>query len=180
MEGTQTGFEKIIANCRSVFVLKLGDYGPSWRVMRPNTVNDQLLIKAQRIREIETTKVNMVGDSIESELVAIINYAIIGIIQLKLGFADSIDKTNDEVKALYDEVAQESEKLMLMKNHDYGEAWRSMDCESFTDIILTKIFRNKSIMAHNNATAVSEGCDANFFDIINYAVFYLINSSGSK
>ena len=152
------------------------DYGPSWRIMRPQTVNDQLFIKAKRIREIEMTGVNLVGESVETEMMAIVNYSIIGLIQLYEGFADSVDMPAEKAIELYDHYAKEARELMLRKNHDYGEAWREMLPSSLTDIILTKINRNKSIAANDNHTLISEGADGNYFDMLNYAVFYLIKA----
>ncbi|MBQ0119224.1 MAG: DUF1599 domain-containing protein [Bacteroidales bacterium] len=171
---TAEEFDIITARCRKIYTLKMKDYGPSWRIMRPQTVNDQLFIKAKRIREIETTGVNLVGESIDGELMAIVNYAIIGIIQLTEGYADSVDMTAEHATELYDKWMGEAKALMLRKNHDYGEAWRDMFPASLTDIILTKINRNKSIAANDNKTLISEGCDGNYFDMLNYAVFYLI------
>lgn len=177
---TNAEYDQVITKARSIFVLKMKDYGPSWRIMRPQTVNDQLYIKAKRVREIEMTGENMVGESVEGEMYAIVNYSLIGIIQLRHSFSDDVDMTADEATRLYDTYAREAKELMQRKNHDYGEAWREMYPSSLTDIILTKINRNKSIAAHNNITLVSEGCEGNYFDMLNYAVFYLIKSSGSK
>lgn len=180
MADTVKQFDQITAQCRRVFVLKMKDYGPSWRIMRPQTVNDQLFIKAKRIREIETTGVNLVGDSIDGELMAIINYSVIGLIQLSEGYADCVDMTAERATELYDHYIAEAKSLMLRKNHDYGEAWRDMYGTSLTDIILTKINRNKSIAANDNKTLVSEGCEGNYFDMLNYAIFYLIQRSEEK
>ena len=180
MNNTNTAYDQIVAQCRRVYVLKMKDYGPSWRIMRPQTVNDQLFIKAKRIREIEMTGENLIGDSVESEMMAIVNYAVIGLIQLREGFADSVDMTPERATELYDSYMQEAKELMTRKNHDYGEAWRDMFAPSLTDIILTKINRNKSIAANDHQTLVSEGCDGNYFDMINYAVFYLIKAAESK
>lgn len=174
---TSEQYDQILTRCRRVYVLKMQDYGPSWRIMRPQTVNDQLFIKAKRVREIETTGVNMVGESIEGEMMAIVNYAIIGLIQLREGFSDSVDMSADRATELYDRYAREAKELMQRKNHDYGEAWRDMFPASLTDIILTKINRNKSIAANDNKTLISEGVDGNYFDMLNYAVFYLIKLS---
>lgn len=171
---TNEGFDQVVAECRRIYILKMKDYGPAWRIMRPQTVNDQLFIKAKRIREIEMTGVNMVGDSVESEMMAIINYSLIGLIQLREGFEDSVTMSQERAIELYDAYAQEAKELMLRKNHDYGEAWRDMFPSSLTDIILTKINRNKSIAANDNQTLISEGADGNYFDMINYAIFYLI------
>ncbi|MBO4621577.1 MAG: DUF1599 domain-containing protein [Paludibacteraceae bacterium] len=167
-------YDRVIGDCRKMYVLKMKDYGPSWRIMRPQTVNDQLFIKAKRIRTIETTGVNMVGEDVRGELIAIVNYSIMGLIQLEKDYADSVDMSQEEALALYDKYAEEAKQLMLRKNHDYGEAWRDMLPSSLTDIILTKINRNKQIAANDNRTLISEGADGNYFDMINYAVFYLI------
>ena len=177
MADTLKQYDEVIAKCRHIYVLKMKDYGPSWRIMRPQTVNDQLFIKAKRIREIETTGVNLVGDSIDGELMAIINYSVIGLIQLYKGYSDTVDMSAEEATTLYDKYIAEAKDLMLRKNHDYGEAWRDMFGTSLTDIILTKINRNKSIAANDNKTLISEGCDGNYFDMLNYAVFYLIQRS---
>ena len=174
MTKTERQFDKVIQDCRNIFVKKMKDYGPSWRIMRPQTINDQLFIKAKRVREIEQTGVNMVGESIEGEMMAIVNYSIIGLIQLFEGYADSVDMTAERAIELYDHYMEEAKALMLKKNHDYGEAWRDMFASSLTDIILTKINRNKQIAANDNQTLISEGVDGNYFDMLNYAVFYLI------
>jgi hypothetical protein len=176
---TNAEYDRVIAKARQIFVLKMKDYGPSWRIMRPQTVNDQLFIKAKRVREIEMTGENLVGESVEGEMYAIVNYAIIGIIQLRKGFSDDVDMSSEEATRLYDTYATEAKELMQRKNHDYGEAWREMFPSSLTDIILTKINRNKSIAANNNVTLISEGCEGNYFDMLNYAVFYLIKAAGS-
>lgn len=171
---TEQQFDAVVAECRQIFILKMKDYGPSWRIMRPQTVNDQLFIKAKRIRTIETTGVNLVGDSIKGELMAIVNYAIIGLIQLEHHYADSVDMTNEQALELYDNYLKQAKDLMMNKNHDYGEAWRDMESTSFTDIIFTKINRNKSIAENDEKTLISEGSDGNYFDMINYAIFGLI------
>lgn len=174
MSKTEEQFDSITAQCRTTFILKMKDYGPSWRIMRPQTVNDQLFIKAKRIRTIETTGENRVGDDIRGELMAIVNYSIIGLIQLECHYADAVDMTREHALELYDKYLAQAKKLMLDKNHDYGEAWRDMASTSLTDIILTKINRNKSIAAHDEKTLVSEGSGGNYFDMLNYAVFALI------
>ena len=177
---TAEQYDEVIARCRRVYVLKMKDYGPSWRIMRPQTVNDQLFIKAKRVREIETTGVNLVGESIEGEMMAIVNYSVMGLIQLREGYADSVDMTAERATELYDRYTREAKELMLRKNHDYGEAWRDMFPSSLTDIILTKINRNKAIAANDNKTLISEGADGNYFDMLNYAVFYLIKLSDNN
>ena len=131
--------------CRALFEKKLHDYGASWRILRPSSLTDQLFIKAKRIRSLEIKKESLVGDGIRPEFVALINYGIVGLIQLEKGFADTVDITNDEAMALYDRHANEALQLMLKKNHDYDEAWRSMRVSSYTDFILTKIERVKEI-----------------------------------
>ncbi len=174
MEDTKTQFEKALAICRDLFVKKLKDYGASWRVMRPSSLTDQIFIKAKRIRTLETTGVAMVDEDIRGELIGIINYGLIVLIQLDKGYADVVDMTGDEALKLYDRFSQETLELMLRKNHDYNEAWRDMRPSSYTDFILTKINRAKEIESHNGRTLVSEGVESNFMDIINYAVFGLI------
>ena len=174
MKDTRKEYEEVIAACRRIYTLKMKDYGPSWRIMRPQTVNDQLFIKAKRIRTIETTGVNLVGDDVRGELMAIINYSVIGLIQLREGFADSTDMSAAQATELYDSYTNEALELMMRKNHDYGEAWRDMLPSSLTDIILTKINRNKQIADNDGKTLISEGAEGNYFDMLNYAVFYLI------
>ena len=171
---TDEQYDAVVARCRKIFVLKMKDYGPSWRIMRVQTVNDQLFIKAKRVREIEMTGENRVGEDIAGEMMAIVNYSVIGLIQLQEGFSDGVDMSSERATELYDKYIAEAKDLMKRKNHDYGEAWREMYSTSLTDIILTKINRNKSIAAHNHQTLVSEGCAGNYFDMLNYAVFYLI------
>ncbi len=174
MKDTRSQFEHVIALCRDLFVKKLHDYGPSWRIMRPGSVTDQIFIKANRIRSIETKGVNLVGEDIRSEFIAIVNYGIIGLIQLEEGYGDPADMTVEEAIARYDRFAQEALELMMTKNHDYDEAWRSMRVSSYTDLILMKIFRTKQIESLEGDTLVSEGIDANYMDMINYSVFGLI------
>lgn len=167
-------FKEVLRSCRELFKKKLYDYQASWRILRPSSLTDQLFIKAKRIRSIEITGENLVGEDVLSEFVALINYGIIGLIQLDKGFVDTIDVDNDEALALYDKYANMAFELMLKKNHDYGEAWRDMRVSSFTDIILTKLQRIKEIEDHKGKTLVSEGIDANYIDIINYAIFSVI------
>ena len=171
---TEKQFKETLEGCRTLFAKKLHDYNASWRMLRPSSLTDQLLIKARRIRSIEVKGKAMVEDDIRSEFVALINYGIVGLIQLEKGFADSVDITNDEALALYDKYASEALQLMLRKNHDYDEAWRMMRVSSYTDFILTKIERVKEIENLGGGTLVSEGIDANYMDIINYSVFVVI------
>lgn len=174
MNDTNKQFDQIFAICRDLFEKKLKDYGPSWRIMRPVSVTDQIFIKANRIRSLETKGVNKVGEGINPEFIAIVNYGIIGLIQLELGFSDTTDITPEQAMALYDKYMTKTKELMYAKNHDYGEAWRSMRISSYTDLILMKIYRTKQIENLNGVTLVSEGIDANYMDMINYAVFGLI------
>ena len=160
--------------CRTLFEKKLHDYGASWRILRPSSLTDQLFIKAKRIRSLEIKKVSLVDEGILPEFIALINYGIVGLIQLEKGFADSVDIDVNEAMALYDRHAKEALELMLRKNHDYDEAWRNMRVSSYTDFILTKIQRVKEIEDLDGDTLVSEGIDANYMDIINYAVFGVI------
>jgi len=171
---TSEQFDKSIEICRSVFEKKLADYGASWRIMRPQSVTDQIFIKATRIRQIETTGVKKVADGIFSELAGIVNYAIIGLIQLEFGYTENVDMTASEALARYNRFALAAKNLMLAKNHDYNEAWRLMRPQSYTDMILTKINRIKTIENNEGETLASEGIDANYFDILNYAVFGMI------
>ena len=177
MKDTKQQFEHVIAICRDLFAKKLHDYGAAWRIMRPSSVTDQIFIKANRIRSIETKGVTMVDEGIRSEFMAIVNYGIIGLIQLELGYAETDDMTEARALELYDQYAKQALELMLAKNHDYDEAWRSMRVSSYTDFILTKIQRVKEIEDIAGATLVSEGIDANYMDIINYAVFGAIKMS---
>lgn len=177
---TEKQFKETLEGCRTLFAKKLHDYNASWRMLRPSSLTDQLLIKARRIRSIEVKGKAMVEDDIRSEFVALINYGIVGLIQLEKGFADSVDITNDEALTLYDKYASEALQLMLRKNHDYDEAWRSMRVSSYTDLILTKIERIKEIEDLHGQVLVSEGIDANYMDVINYAVFGAIKLKESE
>ena len=173
-EKTNAQFESAVAECRELFAQKLHDYRASWRILRPSSLTDQLFIKAKRIRSLEIKKESLVGEGIRPEFVALINYGIVGLIQLEKGFVDEVDMNNDDALKLYDRHAHEALELMKRKNHDYDEAWRGMRVSSYTDLILTKIERIKEIENLSGATLVSEGIDANLMDIINYAVFALI------
>lgn len=174
---TEDQFKAIISECRSLFEKKLHDYGASWRILRPSSLTDQLFIKAKRIRSLEIKKESLVGEGIRPEFIALINYGIIGLIQLSHGFSDTVDMQPDEALALYDKYVDDALQLMIRKNHDYDEAWRSMRVSSYTDFILTKIERIKEIENIGGDTLVSEGIDANYMDIINYAVFGAIKLS---
>jgi Nucleotide modification associated domain 1 len=167
-------YDKVIEACRDTFMKKTADYGTSWRVYRTISIADQIYIKAKRIRTIQEKKQQKIGDGIQSEFEGILNYAIIGLIQLEIGNDETEQLPVTEVKALYDKIAAEAKKLMTDKNHDYGEAWREMSQESFADLVMAKLLRIKQIISNEGITVASEGIDANFFDIINYAVFALI------
>lgn len=171
---TKQQFEQVMAECRDLFAKKLHDYGAAWRIMRPVSVTDQIYIKANRIRSLEVKGVSLVDEGVYPEFMAVVNYGIIGLIQLELGFADHEDLTPEQALEFYDKYAHATLDLMLKKNHDYDEAWRSMRISSYTDLILMKIYRTKQIEALQGATLVSEGVDANYMDMINYAVFGLI------
>ncbi len=171
---TNAQFEQAVGACRAIFEAKLADYGPSWRIMRPEAITDQIFIKAKRIRSLQIKGCSAVGEGIYPEFVAIVNYGIIGIIQLRHGFADTKDIANAQALDWYDEIAKSALELMKAKNHDYDEAWRSMRVASYDDIILTKLQRVKEIEDHAGHTEVSEGIESNYLDIINYAVFALI------
>ena len=176
MKETSQQFQHVIALCRDLFAKKLHDYGAAWRIMRPCSVTDQIFIKANRIRSIEVKGVAMVDEGIRSELIGIVNYGIVALIQLELGYVDRVDLSPEAALAQYDRQAKASLELMLAKNHDYDEAWRSMRTSSYTDLILMKIYRTKQIESLQGQTLVSEGVAANYMDMINYAVFGLIKS----
>lgn len=174
MPDTKEQFELVIAQCREIFEKKLRDYKPSWRIMRPESVTDQIFIKANRIRSLETKGVSKIDEGIRPEFMAIVNYGVIGLIQLELGFADTVDITNEEALSLYDKHITTTKELMYAKNHDYDEAWRLMRISSYTDLILTKIYRIKQIESQGGQTLISEGIDSNYMDMVNYALFGLI------
>lgn len=171
---TNSQFEQVLEMCRGLFCSKMQDYGPSWRIMRPQSLTDQIFIKAKRIRSIETKGVALIDDDIQSELIGIVNYGIIALIQLKHGYSDTVDVDAGWAIREYDIQANAALELMKRKNHDYDEAWRGMRTMSYTDFILTKVNRTKEIESHSGRTVVSEGIDANYLDMINYAVFGLI------
>ena len=174
MKDTNKQFEYIISVCRDLFAKKLQDYGAAWRIMRPSSVTDQIFIKANRIRSIEVKGVTLVDEGIRPEFMAIVNYGIIGLIQLERGYSEADDMSVEEALEYYDKYARKALDLMIAKNHDYDEAWRLMRISSYTDLILMKIYRTKRIESHAGQTLVSEGIDANYMDMINYSVFGLI------
>lgn len=173
MEKTISQYQEQIQKCRDLFEQKNKDYGTSWRILRPTSVTDQILIKALRIRSIEEKKENKVGESIHDEFIGIYNYGIIGLMQLKY-WNDEREFSFDEIMNMYDKELNETKELMLKKNHDYGEAWREMRVSSLTDLILMKLNRTKQIENNNGQTIVSEGIDANYRDMMNYSIFALI------
>ena len=174
MSNTDKQYDQAAAICRDVFCKKMKDYGASWRIIRTRSVTDQIYIKANRIRSIEIKGVNKVGDDIKSELIAIVNYGIIGLIQLQSGVSENDDMSYDEAVKLYNKYINQAKDLMMAKNHDYDEAWRTMRVSSYTDLILMKIYRTKEIESHSGQTLISEGVDANYRDMVNYAIFGLI------
>lgn len=178
MPNTAEQFEHVIDICREVFQKKLHDYGASWRVMRPSSLTDQLYIKANRIRNIQMKGLSKVDEGVEPEFIGVVNYGVIALIQLELGVADTPKMETEEALRLYDLKIREAMSLMLDKNHDYGEAWRQMRVSSFADLILTKVFRTKEIEDLGGDTYISEGVDANYMDMINYAIFALIQLNG--
>ena len=173
-ENTNREFAEALAECRDIFSKKLHDYGASWRILRPTSLTDQLFIKAKRIRQVEMTGEMRVDEGIRPEFMALVNYGLVGLIQLRRGAADRVDISPEEALALYDEEGRGALTLMQRKNHDYDEAWRDMRVSSYTDMILTKIERIKEIEELAGRTLVSEGIDSNLLDIINYSVFALI------
>lgn len=174
---TEEQFKKVLTECRTLFEKKLHDYSASWRILRPSSLTDQLFIKAKRIRSLEIKKQAMIDEGIRPEFMALINYGIVGLIQLEKGFVDEIDINTEQAMALYDQHASDALTLMVKKNHDYDEAWRSMRVSSYTDFILTKIQRIKELEDIHEQALVSEGIDSNLMDIINYAVFGVIRLS---
>ncbi|MBP3822355.1 MAG: DUF1599 domain-containing protein [Bacteroidaceae bacterium] len=172
---TEEQFRAVLAECREIFAKKLHDYGAAWRILRIPSLTDQLYIKANRIRSLELKGEAKVDEGIRPEFIGIVNYAVIGLIQLEHGFAEKPDDmTVEQAMAEYDRLSEKTLQLMLRKNHDYDEAWRGMRVSSYTDLILQKIFRTKQIEELDGATWVSEGIDANYMDMMNYAVFGLI------
>lgn len=174
MDVTNKQYDEVVGICREIFAKKLHDYGASWRILRPESVTDQIFIKAKRIRTLEVKKENRVNEGIFPELIGIVNYGIIALIQIYLGYVDAIDITPEKALELYDSHMAETKALMGAKNHDYDEAWRSMRVSSFTDLILVKVYRTKEIESHAGQTLISEGVDANYQDMVNYAIFGLI------
>jgi hypothetical protein len=175
MADTSQQFEEVIKLCKDIFIKKMKDYGSAWRVLRTPSLTDQIFIKAQRIRSIEDKGTQKIQEDIKSEYIGIVNYCVIALIQLELGVSNDADNLDQKVaSSLYDKYIYKSKSLMEDKNHDYGEAWRDMRIGSLTDIILMKLLRTKQIEDNDGKTNISEGVDANYFDMINYAIFALI------
>jgi hypothetical protein len=175
MEKTSLEYTNVINLCREIFEKKTRDYGTSWRILRPSSLTDQIFIKAQRIRTVQETGENKVGETFEDAFMGIVNYCIMAIFQLRneSGFNEQL--TLDEAMKVYDEISNEAFELMKKKNHDYGEAWRDMRVTSLTDLILTKVLRIKQIEDNKGVTEISEGVEGNYFDMLNYSVFALIH-----
>lgn len=174
MTDTNQQYDQAVAQCHDIFLKKTQDYGTAWRVLRTISVVDQIFIKTLRIRTIQDLQTQKIGDDISSEFKGIVNYAVIGLIQLELQKPQVEELAVEQVKELYHKYLAFAKHTMLDKNHDYGEAWRDMSQESFVDLILMKLMRIKQILANDGKTLASEGIDANYVDILNYAVFALI------
>ena len=175
MQNTLNHYDNIITDCKSLFKKKLVDYGSAWRILRLPSLTDQIFIKAQRIRSIQLNEIQKVDEGQADEFIGIVNYSIMALVQIEKGHSEMPDLDNDECIVLYDKMSESTRSLMLNKNHDYGEAWREMRVSSLTDLILQKLLRIKQIDKNKGNTLVSEGIDANFADIVNYAVFALIH-----
>ena len=175
MATTEVDYHKVIDQCRALFVNKMKDYGSAWRILRTSSLTDQIYIKAQRIRSLQLKKVKKINEGEVPEFIGIINYSIMALIQLEKGVSEKPDFTSNQILSFYNEKVKETFELMLAKNHDYGEAWRDMRITSLTDLIIQKLIRVKKIEENSGQTIVSEGIDANYQDIINYAIFALIH-----
>lgn len=180
MQKTAVQYDEIISRCRHLFLKKMNDYGSAWRILRLPSLTDQIFIKAQRIRQLQEQNIRKIAESETSEFIGIINYSIMALIQMEKGIAEQPDMTAEDATLHYDKNVAETKALMEDKNHDYGEAWREMRISSLTDLILQKLLRIKQIEDNKGKTIVSEGIDANYRDIINYAVFALILFSENK
>lgn len=177
MQKTLEQFAVAIEACREVFVKKTRDYGTAWRILRPSSLTDQLYIKAKRIRSIEEKGMQKVEDDVRGEYIGLVNYSVLALIQLSLPEAAPLELAPDEVERMYDKHTSYARELMEAKNHDYGEVWREMRISSMTDLILMKLLRIKQIEDNEGKTLISEGLEANYYDIINYAVFAMIKLS---
>jgi hypothetical protein len=177
MQNTTTQFDQVVSKCTEIFEKKTIDYGTAWRILRSSSLTDQIFIKANRIRTIQENKVSKVDEGIESEFIGIINYCVMALIQLELKDDERLELPPDNVLEMYNHYILTSKQLMEQKNHDYGEAWRDMRVSSLTDLILMKILRVKQIEDNSGKTIISEGIDANYYDMINYAIFAMIHLS---
>lgn len=171
---TETEYNAVINVCKELFIKKTKDYGTAWRILRPSSITDQIFIKAQRIRTLEETGINKVGDDITGEYIGIVNYCVIAMMQLESTPETPLEMEAEDVSFFYEQKIKETYELMLAKNHDYGEAWRDMRISSLTDLILMKLLRVKQIEDNAGKTLASEGIKANYQDMLNYAVFALI------
>ncbi|WP_299119183.1 DUF1599 domain-containing protein [uncultured Winogradskyella sp.] len=180
MQDTSKQYDAVVTKCRTLFVNKMSDYGSAWRILRLPSLTDQIFIKAQRIRSLQQNSVRKVDEGEVSEFIGIINYCVMALIQLEKGVVEQPDMDTKEATKLYDEKVTLTKQLMLDKNHDYGEAWRDMRVSSLTDLILQKLLRVKQIEDNAGKTIVSEGIDANYQDMINYAIFAMIHLGESK
>lgn len=180
MEDTSNQYNEQIEKCRALFINKMHDYGSAWRILRLPSLTDQIFIKAQRIRGLQQNQVQKIQEDEASEFIGIVNYAVMALIQIEKGVVEQPDLNLEEATQLYDEHIAETKQLMMDKNHDYGEAWRDMRVSSLTDLILQKLLRVKQIENNQGKTRVSEGIEANYQDMINYAVFALIHLDNRK
>ena len=180
MKHTSKQYDEVIAHCRELFINKMKDYGPAWRILRLTSLTDQIFIKAQRVRSIEQKGTQLVADDLRGEFIGILNYSIMALIQLELGVVEKPDITKEQAAELFDKYTHHARELMERKNHDYGEAWREMRISSITDLILQKLLRIKQIEDNSGKTIVSEGLDANYMDMVNYAAFVLIKMSETE
>jgi hypothetical protein len=179
-EQTVGEYKEVIKACKDIFLKKTQDYGTAWRILRLSSITDQIFIKAQRIRSIQMKGKQMVDDDITGEFIGIINYCVIALIQMDLTESDPLELDVETLEPLYDKHVNETMALLMNKNHDYGEAWRDMRVSSMTDIVLMKLLRVKQIEDNQGKTIISEGIDANYMDMINYAVFCMILMGAAK
>ncbi len=180
MQKTLNQYDAEFRQCKEVFIKKTKDYGTAWRILRPSSLTDQLFIKASRIRSLEELEEHKVEEEVDVEYIGLVNYSVMAIIQLELKAEDTLELPMERVEALYDQYRDATRALMIRKNHDYGEVWREMRISSITDLILMKLLRVKQIEDNKGKTLISEGLDANYQDIINYAIFALIKLSENK
>lgn len=171
---TSEQYQNVLDTCKDIFFKKMHDYGTAWRILRSSSLTDQIFIKANRIRTLQELKTSKVSEGVEPEFIGIVNYSLMALIQLELGHSENLELSEAQARSLYEKYADTAFELMLNKNHDYGEAWRDMRVSSLTDLILMKLLRIKQIEDNAGKTLISEGIDANYYDMINYAIFALI------